>query len=61
MSHQLSLGREESPALGQNVPPDAGEQLPEPLSLFDAEEGRRGEGTAVSEPVSAGQLGPYWS
>lgn len=41
MSHQLSLGREESPALGQNVPPDAGEQLPAPLSLFDAEEGGR--------------------
>lgn len=55
MSHQLSLGREESPALGQNVPPDAREQLPAPLNLFNAEEGgrgERGEGTAVSEPVS---------
>lgn len=43
MSHQLSLGREESPALGQNVPPDAGEQLPAPLSLFHAEEAGTGD------------------
>lgn len=44
MSHQLSLWREESPALGQNVLPDAGEQLPAPLSLFHVEEGGRGQG-----------------
>lgn len=61
MNHQLSLGREESPALGQNVPPDAGEQLPAPLSLFHPEEWGRGDkGAAASESVNAAWLGPCW-
>lgn len=54
MSHQLSLGREESPALGQNVPPDAGEQLPAPLSFFHPEVlGRGDKGTTASESANA--------
>lgn len=54
MSHWLSPGTDgegEGPSPGQNVPPDAEEQLPAPLSLLHSEKGGGEQAEQGSQPA----------